>query len=353
MSVHQTRDGRWFCTHRDESGKQVREYFGRGDPAELLAKKRDEEVRALAGKDMVDVVTVADLCQAYHLRKHREDSTIKMDQYKFATLIACLGDRAAELLTATDLNEYVARRTRAEHVKRSTAAREIRLLKAVFSWAESLDPALIGKNPIARFRMKDLEAKDVPFPPSTQEMIRVLAKSPEHLYRALMIFWYTGTRPGTEIYNLRWKDFDHDNRLLRITGARKGGPAIRLIPVEDESFLADLLRWYSEDKLTWPDRVDQKPVVHYRGNPVMSLKGAWQRAKKAAGVNRKLRLYDTRHRFVTSMIEAGIDLKTVSELAGHSRPDTTAREYLHVTPEQKRKAIQQLPALHLRPVNKC
>ncbi|GLI34448.1 MAG: hypothetical protein GX433_01330 [Deltaproteobacteria bacterium] len=51
MSVHQHKDGRWFCTFYEE-GKKKFKYFGRGDIAERRARRFDEETKrgAAAGK---------------------------------------------------------------------------------------------------------------------------------------------------------------------------------------------------------------------------------------------------------------------------------------------------------------
>jgi integrase len=51
-----------------------------------------------------------------------------------------------------------------------------------------------------------------------------------------------------------------------------------------------------------------------------------------------------RHTYISSMVEAGVDLKTVQELAGHSVITLTQR-YAHSSPDQKRRAINKLPAI--------
>lgn len=51
-----------------------------------------------------------------------------------------------------------------------------------------------------------------------------------------------------------------------------------------------------------------------------------------------------RHWFATTMLQAGADLLTVSELLGHSSPQTTAR-YCQITDGQRRSAVATLPVL--------
>lgn len=54
-------------------------------------------------------------------------------------------------------------------------------------------------------------------------------------------------------------------------------------------------------------------------------------------------LYDVRHAFATSALASGADMKAVSEILGHSRPDTTMRVYQHVDAIQHKAAIDRLP----------
>jgi site-specific recombinase XerD len=89
--------------------------------------------------------------------------------------------------------------------------------------------------------------------------------------------------------------------------------------------------------------ISSVPVVHYRLKPVASLKRSWKTAKIRANITRRLRLYDLRHAFVTYALEAGADLKAVSEIAGHSRLDTTLRFYQHVLKDQHRQVVNKIP----------
>ncbi|WP_418665913.1 tyrosine-type recombinase/integrase [Allofournierella sp.] len=55
-----------------------------------------------------------------------------------------------------------------------------------------------------------------------------------------------------------------------------------------------------------------------------------------------------RHTFATRSYELGMDLKTLSELLGHARPETTQKLYVHSLDEHKAAAIQVLDHLPWR-----
>ena len=50
--------------------------------------------------------------------------------------------------------------------------------------------------------------------------------------------------------------------------------------------------------------------------------------------------HSLRHTFATRLLENGIDIKTISELLGHSSPTITLNRYVHTNLQNKRKAIE-------------
>ena len=48
------------------------------------------------------------------------------------------------------------------------------------------------------------------------------------------------------------------------------------------------------------------------------------------------------HTFATFALEAGVDLKTVSDMLGHSTIEITADIYLHISYEQQNIAIDKI-----------
>ena len=96
----------------------------------------------------------------------------------------------------------------------------------------------------------------------------------------------------------------------------------------------------------FPNQLLAKPggdyIIHYHSHKVDAIKKAWYAAKKRARITRRIRLYDIRHTFVTTLPEKGADLKSVSKLAGHATPEMTMKVYQHVSNNLKRSAIDLL-----------
>ena len=90
-------------------------------------------------------------------------------------------------------------------------------------------------------------------------------------------------------------------------------------------------------------------LITWRGKPVKRIVGAFKRAKLKAKIdpNRKLSPYAFRRAFVTAALNAGGDLKGVSEMAGHSRTETTTRIYQHTNINLHRGIVENLPPITL------
>ena len=57
-----------------------------------------------------------------------------------------------------------------------------------------------------------------------------------------------------------------------------------------------------------------------------------------------IRFHDLRHGAETIWKAAGVDLRTIMELLGHSSYTTTANIYTHVAPDVKRDAAERMQA---------
>lgn len=65
-----------------------------------------------------------------------------------------------------------------------------------------------------------------------------------------------------------------------------------------------------------------------------------------SGLSKHITFHCGRHSFITNIMINGVNIKTASELAGHSTIRHTEK-YVHVIDELKRKAVNSLPDLPL------
>ncbi len=222
-------------------------------------------------------------------------------------------------------------------VSRSSVNRELCDIQAIMNWA--VEKKYLMTNPVMGHK-KPKKDDQRNRPPTPVEVKAILAHAAPHLIRALKISYFTGLRPGAqELFRLTWHDVDFKEQIIYIVSAKKNGIPFRNVPLHPD-LEKDLARWKNEDQ-----NKAALEIITFKGNPVKSVKKAYNNAKRRAGVTRRLRLYDFRHAAVTMMLASGGDLKSVSQIAGHSRTDTTTRIYQHTDLNLLRKQINRIPSL--------
>ena len=344
MSVHQLKDGRWIVHYRDPAhrDKWKREYFGRGLEAEQRARARNKELDLgpyTSRTPREGAVTFRDLAESYLQAKqaHMAATSIEALWYKLSGVICPeIGETEALRLTAHRMDQYVAKRLR--RVKRVTIHRELSDIQAILNWA--VKRQYLPRNPIAGYE-KPKRDDEIIQPPTQAEINILLPHCPAHVIRALTLCYYTGLRPGnSELYGIEWTAIDWDLKVVTIRSAKKGGKPHRLVPIHEE--LLELLQaWHRADDYA------AGLIIHYRGRRIRSIKRAFARAKKKAGITRRLPPYAFRHAFATYALGMGADLKSTSEILGHSRPDTTTRVYQHTDLKLHREAVDKVPAVEV------
>jgi site-specific recombinase XerD len=354
MSVHKLKDGRWFVHYRipKSENKYKREYFGRGPGAEHAARERDKSlaasrrIRRLSGH--IASPTFLELAEAYLAGRmaSMESTTYSVLKYKLtAFILPELSHIPAMQLTKERIDSYVQNRL-AKGRRPGTIHREITDIQAILNFAVSR--GAIPHNPLTGYK-KPRPDPNIITPPTLKEMKKINSCAPDHLQRALKLIFYTGARPGREILNLKWESVNFAQNTIRIISAKKHGLKFRDVPIF-KSFRAELETWHKEDKAA-AKKAEGKPdmyshIVNYKGRGVKSLQTSWRHAKEKAKIERDIIPYSYRHAFVSMLLDSGADLKSVSEIVGHSSPTLTLKVYQHTNRLMHRAAIEKLPAVN-------
>lgn len=342
MSVHLLRDGRWVVHYRLATGAQKREYFGRGPEGEASARKRNDELGLRAWKRRTPrrkSPLFTHLYQSYTSAKRGTiaDTSINNLHWKMRSIVLPLvGHVEAMRMTKTRLDKYVQKRI-SKGVKLTTIHRELTDIQAVLNWA--VEQEIIHRNPVQGYK-KPKRDDEIILPPTAAETDRLLKVAKPHLVKALSLSYYLGLRPGnSELFGLKYSDCDWDNKAILVRSAKKMGPTFRIVPIHPDFY--DILK-------SWADESTHDHIITWHGKPIKtSIKKAFISAKKEAGITRRLRLYDFRHAAISYLLRSGADLKSVSEIAGHTRTDTTTQIYQHTNIEMHREAIKRLPKLDI------
>ncbi len=251
-------------------------------------------------------------------------------------------------VTNATLSAFVAAK-RAEGLSDKYISDMVIIIKSISVWAEENYSV---KNSVKKFKTIHQIPKE-PKLLSKDEQTRLhkhLSEKSDGTSVSLLTEMYTGLRIG-ELCALRWGDIDFENDVIRVnksiqrlpdsaTGktrvmvtSTKTSTSDRVIPIS--SFLkAKLKEAQKADNcylLSGSEKIVEPRTLTNRFKAVLS----------AAGVS-DVNFHSLRHGFATRCIQKNVDIKTVSELLGHSSMNITMKTYIHSDMQRKRECVEQL-----------
>lgn len=177
----------------------------------------------------------------------------------------------------------------------------------------------------------------------TEEKVALTPEESRHLLNAvtnkrartfLLIALHTGMRRG-EIVALQWKDVDFENGVIHVThnanmqryktsisDELKTRAGRRDVPMSEE-----LEQWLSE---LYKRKHARYVIAKQDGQPmtISAFKSMWNLVDRELP-SRHVTPHILRHTYITRLFEAGLDIKEIQYLAGHSTVDITLRIYTH------------------------
>jgi site-specific recombinase XerD len=198
-----------------------------------------------------------------------------------------------------------------------------------------------AKLPCARDRRR------LPTVLSTDELRRlfeVVAHHPRH--KALLMTLYGAGLRISEALDLKPADIHSQRMLIHVRGGK--GNKDRMVKLSAQLLTALRRSWRSRpayDAGTWlfpqtghPDRAMQSSTAER----IVS------RAARRAGIAKRVSPHTLRHSYATHLLDAGVDLRTIQLLLGHSNLKTTSL-YMHVSQTRLRATASPLDLLYPQP----
>ena len=277
-------------------------------------------------------------------------------------ILPCLGRMQMASITPEMVHSFL-ECLQAKGLGENTVRGIYRLLSAVMRAA--LDDGIIAKNPCRKICVKRGErVQQRVFSREEQKKVEKTLSQGEDL--TALFAMYTGLRLG-EICGLRWSDINWENgtatvcrtvqRLKRMDtdkclkcggaktylmiGSPKSPSSCRTIPIP--TFLLKRL------EIQKKQRSAVQLTTGYIFGTGMRAADPRTIQRRFAGVVRRLEIPDAhfhtlRHSYATRLLEMGVDVKTVSQLLGHSSAKTTLDCYAHSLLDQQRSAVAKLSA---------
>ena len=269
-----------------------------------------------------------------------------------------LGNRCIGQISGTDINSFLATKLAAGRVDGKgglspSYVRSIMLvMKAVLSYAaeNQMCPPLQSKISKPQPIVKELPV----LTQSAQELlVNMCLTQIDETKVCVLLSLYAGLRIG-EICALEWEDIDLENRLIhvrktvsRVSGTTENSVGSTLVITQPKTIAS----FRDIPICSWLVPV-LKQLRDTRGSSFVASSHAgfvsprtfdyrYHKLLRIAGIQ-MINYHALRHTFATRCIEAGIDVKTLSELLGHTDASITLNTYVHSSIERKRTQLELL-----------
>ena len=362
-NIYKRKDGRWegrFIRGRKENGHAIYGYVYSRSYAECKGKLKAAAIappRMMCGCRL----TAKELFSSLLRKKCAEVKPSTAQRYRFLIekhILPELGPLRVEQLTAKKLQAFLQRKRVNGGLKGGgLSAKTVRdigtLIKSALKYAQ------------AEFSVPcDADALRLPSPAQpdirvfTEDELRRIGeqvtRQPHLMEIGILLALNTGLRIG-ELCALQRQDVDfaagtvsvrhtaqrinYGGRTELVVQTPKSAASNRVIPIPVE--MLALLRQYVYAFA--PGR------YLFSGNPAQPLEPrTCQRHFKAllkCCESPYRNFHSTRHTYATRCVEEGADIKTVSELLGHSNPQITLRRYMHSSMRYKQEVVQRISFL--------
>lgn len=222
----------------------------------------------------------------------------------------------------------------ADGLSTSYARRTLTVGKAALAWAQA--EGMIRAAPVVKLPSDGPGRDRVLSHAEVSAIVRACADE-DHLYRFAVLLLATWSRPEA-LLELDRERCDLERGLVDLNPpgrpqTKKFRPVVPLV-YRARHVIAD---------------ITAGPIITWRGEPLQSIKTAWRRMRKRAGLDAGVIPYLLRHTMATEARAAGAPPWEVEGWLGHRRPGTTERyakyapDYLAQTAEVVDRYLATLP----------
>jgi len=380
-SICKRADGRYMARYT-VNGSRKAVY---GDSFEEARQKLNAKLYEIAngiyiepGKDTVGK-WLRDWLTIYALPTVKQSTYVSYEAYVRLHLDPELGNVKLTALTTEQIQLFFKKKAKGSKNQKALSPKSLKNIYNMFHNAleQAVTNQKLNRNPILGVKLPAAQKKEVDIlDPEEQTRLHKAVECSEELAAFGIIFTLsTGVRLG-ELIGLQWADVNFRRRTVKVRrtvgrlqkvdenghllkkeeGVRtteivirspKSLTSQREIPLFEE--LWDGLMAYREKQRGLYDDlgVPNKERLYIFSNAFGKVydprvyEDLFKRTLKAAGLE-YIKFHALRHTFATRALEAGMDVKVLSTILGHSQASTTLNLYGHALPDHKRISMEKM-----------
>ena len=375
-NIYKRKDGRWEARAikgYNEQGKAVYAYFYgktyREAKEKMFATLPYVEYNPAASSqksdDGISFETLLNRWLDISKIRLKESSSVKYQNIINKHINPLLGKYPLSSITNAILNKFFADllktgKDEPNGISEKTAKDVLSVIKTAMSYAKS-ESLVSGFNinvVLPKEKPKDMRVL------STDEQAvleKYLCDNMDESKLGIFLCLYTGLRVG-EICALVWQDISLEDRVLTVRRTMQRVQTFEASPsARTKVIITSPKSNFSERTIPLPECLVSK-LQQFRPSgdcqDVYLLTGESERYVEPRTLQnrfntylskcgiKKANIHALRHTFATRCIALGFDIKTLSEILGHSNVNITLNRYVHPTFDMKRSNMDKLEALH-------
>lgn len=365
-NIRKRKDGRWEARYTLEDSIRDSKKYGSvyGRSYQEAKEKRDQIIaKGPKQKSSINVILFRDILVAWQAtnRIRLKEASISRYQNLIDThILPELGNKRMNQINASVINHFLTTKLETGRVDKTggLSPSYVRSIALVISSAIAFGVSENMCNPMnAAIKKPSMTKKELMVLTSDKQLTleNELLSDMNEAKLLIYITLYTGIRIG-EACSLRWEDIDFDAKLLYVRqtvsrvwstvdgkkesklviGPPKSESSLRCIPICSKllailcSFPYRRKHGYILTNATNSSFISPR-TFEYRYKVIL----------KKCGIE-SVNYHALRHTFATRCIERGVDIKSLSEILGHSDVSITLNTYVHSSMELKRQQMEKL-----------
>ena len=226
-------------------------------------------------------------------------------------------NQSPDLLDKEKIQAYLLHLMEERHLAWSTCNVVVSGIRFFYTHTIGIDSMHLGIPPMKT-------QKKLPEILSAEEIERLFKCAFNLKHRAVLMTTYAAGLRVSEVVNLRLADVDSGRMTIRVCQGKGNKDRYTIL---SSRLLTELRTYYRECK---PRFWLFHGTYNDRQMHIGTAQTMYYTAKKRAGITKEGGIHTLRHCFATHLLEAGVDLRTIQSLMGHTSIITTMG-YLRVT----------------------
>jgi len=209
-----------------------------------------------------------------------------------------------------------------------------------FFYTETLrwHPANIGIPP----RRKKTQLPEIL---SSQELERLFVSTMNHKHRVMLMTAYGAGLRVSELVRMKASDIDSQRMMIRVEQGKGNKDRYTILSHRLLTELRSYWKTYRPPTWLFPSKDPDQHVCRETAHRI------YHECKNRAGIKKGKGIHILRHCFATHLLEAGVDLRTIQILMGHSSIRSTI-VYLQLTSKKLSSTQSPLDLLEIPPIGK-